>query len=142
MKILVDANVFLDVFRRRRGWQGSLAVLSLIRAGQVEGCITASTSLILYFHRVRSVGEAQARQDALPDGFAIIPLTEAILRAAVAHSCPQFEDNILIASALEVKADHIITRNKRDFQQTQVSVLTPEEFLALWKQQKPMSRGP
>jgi len=34
-------------------------------------------------------------------------------------------------SAETVAADHVITRNKRDFRSAQFSVLTPEEWLAL-----------
>jgi hypothetical protein len=44
---------------------------------------------------------------------------------------PDFEDNIQLASAEAISADHVITRNKKHFQPVQISILTPEECLAL-----------
>jgi hypothetical protein len=44
---------------------------------------------------------------------------------------PDFEDNIQLASAEEISVDHVITRNKKHFQPVQISVLPPEECLAL-----------
>jgi hypothetical protein len=44
---------------------------------------------------------------------------------------PDFEDNIQLASAEAISADHVITRNKKHFQPTQISILTPEEWLAV-----------
>jgi len=46
MNILVDINVFEDVFRQRRGWEASVAVLNCVRNGQARSWeLRASTSL-------------------------------------------------------------------------------------------------
>jgi hypothetical protein len=42
-----------------------------------------------------------------------------------------FGDNIQLASAEAISADHVITRNKTHFQPTKISILTPEEWLAV-----------
>jgi hypothetical protein len=42
-----------------------------------------------------------------------------------------FGDNIQLASAEAISADHVITRNKTHFQPAQISILTPEEWLAV-----------
>ena len=51
MNILVDINVFEDVFRQRQGWEASLTVLNYVRNGQVVGYVSALTPPILYFLR-------------------------------------------------------------------------------------------
>ena len=62
MNILVDVNVFEDVFRQRQGWEASLAVLNCVRNGQATGYVSALTPPILYFFRRRTRGEKIARQ--------------------------------------------------------------------------------
>lgn len=41
-----------------------------------------------------------------------------------------FEDTLQAATAERVHADHIITRNVRDFKKSRVAAYTPAEFLA------------
>jgi len=134
VKILVDVNVFIDVLTKRAGWEGSLRVLNLVRQShEVEGWASALTVPLLYFFRLRVAGERQARTDAQASvqGFRLVPLSDAIIRQALASALPDFEDNIQLASAEAISADHVITRNKKDFQPAQISILTPEEWLAV-----------
>jgi len=42
-----------------------------------------------------------------------------------------FEDAIQYYSALEVKSDYLITRNKKDYPTKLIKIVTPDEFLAL-----------
>ena len=134
MKVLVDVNVFIDVLTKRANWEGSLRVVNLVRtSAEVEGWIAALTVPLLYFFRLRVVEEKQARSDAQAavKGFHVVPLTQAILDQALASDLPDFEDNIQLVSAETIAADHVITRNKKDFRSVQLSVLTPEEWLTL-----------
>lgn len=62
MKILVDINVFEDVFRLRQGWEASLMVINDVRNKQAVGYVSALTPPILYFFRRRTRGEKAARQ--------------------------------------------------------------------------------
>ena len=134
MKLLVDVNVYIDVLTKRAGWEGSLRVLNLVRTShEVEGWASALTVPLLYFFRLRLAGEKQARADAQAcmQGFRLVPLSDAIIRQALASALPDFEDNIQLASAEAISADHVITRNKKDFRSAQISILTPEEWLTV-----------
>jgi len=62
MNILVDVNVFEDVFRQRQGWEASLMVINCVSNGQATGHVSALTPPILYFFRRRTRGEKAARQ--------------------------------------------------------------------------------
>jgi hypothetical protein len=64
-------------------------------------------------------------------GFRLVPLNEELISNALTSALPDFEDNIQLASAEAISVDHVITRNKKHFQPVQISVLTPEEYLAL-----------
>ncbi len=54
---------------------------------------------------------------------------DIILTRAQTSPLPDFEDNIQLFSAQQVSANYIITRNKRDFAQADISVVSPDEFL-------------
>lgn len=134
MKILVDVNVFIDVITKRANWQGSFRALNLARTSpEIEGWTSALTVPLLYFFRLRVAEEKQARIDAQAavKGFGLVPLTVEIVDKALASALPDFEDNIQIVSAETIGADLIVTRNKKHFQPVPVSVLNPEEWLAL-----------
>lgn len=134
MKILVDVNIFIDVMTKRAHWEGSLRVLNLVRqAPEIEGWAAALTVPLLYFFRLRITDDRQARSDAQAAmmGFRLVPLTQEIIDTALASDLPDFEDSIQLASAETIAVDHVITRNKRHFQPALVSVLNPEEWLAL-----------
>jgi predicted nucleic acid-binding protein len=133
VKILVDVNVFIDVLTKRMNWEGSLRILNMVRKSlEVEGWTSALTVPLLYFFRLRVVEERQARADARAavQGCHLVPLTQDIINKALASELPDFEDNIQLMSAETIAADHVITRNTKDFQPAQVSVLTPEAWLA------------
>jgi hypothetical protein len=134
VKILVDVNVFIDVMTKRANWQGSLRTVNLARTSPaIEGWTSVLTVPLLYFFRLRVAEEKQARIDAQAavKGFSLVPLTADIVDKALASALPDFEDNIQLMSAETIGADHIITRNKKHFQPAPVSVVNPEEWLAL-----------
>jgi hypothetical protein len=88
---------------------------------------------LLYFFRRRVTDESTARADsqAILKGLHLVALTQTILDHALASTGPDFEDNIQIAGAESIFANHLITRNKRDFVTSQIAVLTPDEWLPL-----------
>jgi predicted nucleic acid-binding protein len=134
VKILVDVNVFIDVMTKRANWEGSLRILNLVRRSpDVEGWASALTVPLLYFFRLRVADERQARADAQASvrGFGLVPLNEELISKAIASALPDFEDNIQLASVEAIAADHVITRNKKHFQPSQISIMTPEEWLAV-----------
>lgn len=119
---------------KRSGWAESLRVLNLARKSQeVESWTSALTLPLLYFFRRRVVDEATARADAqaILKGLHLEPLSQTILNRGLASAGPDFEDNIQLASSESVSANHLITRNKKDFQTAQIAVLTPDEWLVL-----------
>jgi len=134
LKIFIDVNVFIDVMTKRSGWTGSLRVLNLARKSkEIESWTSALTLPLLYFFRRRVADEAIARADAqaILKGLHLVELGQTILDHALASVGPDFEDNIQLASAESISANHLITRNKKDFDTSQIAVLTPEEWLVL-----------
>lgn len=131
MKVLVDINVFEDIYRQRAGWEASLVVVNHVRSGKVEGYISALTPPVLYFFRKRTLSEQLSRRTVKQalTSIKIVPVTEDTLAAAFNSSLPDFEDCIQFECAKSAVVDHIVTRNKRHFRQAEIAVATPEEIL-------------
>lgn len=131
MKILVDVNIFEDIYRQRAGWEASLAVVNHVRIGKIDGYVSALTPPILYFFRKRTLSEQVSRRtvkQALAS-FKLTSVSEDTLESAFNSSLPDFEDCIQFECAKIAAVDHIVTRNKRHFKQAEISVSTPEEIL-------------
>ena len=88
---------------------------------------------LIYFFRRRVADETTARADAqaILEGLQLVALSQTILGHALAAPGPDFEDNIQLASAESICVNHFITRNKKDFDTSEITVLTPEEWLVL-----------
>ena len=131
MNIVVDVNVFEDVFRQRQGWEASLTVINCVRNKQTTGHVSALTPPILYFFRRRTRGEKAAHQvvQRILQGFTVVPLTGEAIEKAYAASLPDFEDVLQLEAAKAAKVDALITRNKKHFRQKEIKVLNLEEFV-------------
>lgn len=119
---------------KRSGWTESLRVLNLARrAHELESWTSALTLPLVYFFRRRVADETTARADAqaILKGVQLVPMSQTILDHALAAAGPDFEDNIQLSSAEAISANHLITRNKKDFDTSNITVLTPEEWLVL-----------
>lgn len=131
--ILVDVNIFEDVFRARRGWRASEALLLMVRQGKVRGFVSALTPVILYYFRSQRHMEAEARRltHTILDGFQVVDLTAEIITASYASRLPDFEDAVHYESARVAHATHLITRNLTDYPDTEIPAVMPETFLRL-----------
>ena len=119
---------------KRSGWTESLRVLNLARRSQdIESWTSALTLPLLYFFRRRVADETTARADsqAILKEINLIELSQTILDRALGSAGPDFEDNIQLASAESIFVTHLITRNKKDFNHSQIPVVTPDEWLIL-----------
>jgi predicted nucleic acid-binding protein len=59
----------------------------------------------------------------------VLPLDDKVLELALVSDFKDFEDAIQYHTALENDIDIIITRNKKDFKNSKIPVLTAKEYL-------------
>ena len=62
--------------------------------------------------------------------FRVAAVDEKVIDLSLASDFKDFEDAVQCYSAVNAKADCLITRNKRDYVTDILPILTPEEFLA------------
>ena len=134
MKIFLDTNILLDILLDRKPFsEPSSKVWRLAECGRIEAVISAiSFNNIFYIVRKYSGKEAAQRTvEVMNVNFSVFPLTRDIIGRAIAAKLPDFEDSIQFFSAVSCAADHIITRNAKDFPQDSIPVLSPAAFLGL-----------
>lgn len=133
MTLLIDTNILLDVLLDRTEFvKASSMVWKLCETEQAEGCIsTLSFANIMYIMR-KQLTPAQIEEvfDQLKLIFSFAALNAAVLSKAVNMKWDDFEDAIQSATAESIHADYIITRNLKDFSQSKVTALLPDELLA------------
>lgn len=132
MKILIDANIFLDVILiRQPHYEDSAKVWSLVSEKKMTGFISAISINNLHYillkqRDLKSVGELI---DQLLVEFDVIPLTDQVIREARKIEEKDFEDMIQFVSAGRSSCDYIVTRNVKDFPKKDIVSIEPVNFL-------------
>lgn len=133
MRLLVDANILLDVLQAREPHlEKSSLIWKLCETGKAEGYVSALTFANLVYVMRRELSPEGIKQtlDKLLLIFRFADLSEADLVKAADMGWKDFEDAMQCATAERIEADYIVTRNVRDFLQSpKVTAFTPEELL-------------
>ncbi len=133
MRVLFDTNIILDVLLDRKPWQRESGLIW--RANDEDRLIgyAVASSFTDIFYIARRLTDRQTAAAAIKiclDAFEICPVTRETLERAASMPGQDFEDNLIIACAELMGLEIIVTRNKRDFIDATVSVLTPSELLS------------
>ena len=132
MKVLIDTNVILDVLCNRKMFvEDSLKIFKLSEAKQIEGYISAlSIANIIYIMR-KELSHINVKKtlDMLSHIFNIIELNEQDLMEACNLQFSDHEDGINCHQAFRIKADYIITRNIKDYKNSVIKPISPNEFI-------------
>jgi predicted nucleic acid-binding protein len=133
MKVLIDANVALDVVLERRPWlDDSKAVWDACHETRIVGHLVATSLTNLFYVSRRLIGTEKARAGVriCLATFEIIPVGRLELEQADAMTGSDLEDNVSLACALAAGLDAIVTRDPKGFAGSPVPVLSPAELLA------------
>lgn len=132
MKLLFDTNVILDVFLERTPfYEHSVACFSLSEKEKIEGWICGTTVTTLSYLLGKELGKKATVKhiSTLLNLFNVTVINRQVLTDALANGFLDYEDAVLYQSALLSNLDGILTRNKRDFKASKISIYTPREFV-------------
>ena len=133
MRLLLDTNIVVDILSRREGYADSLGVLKHCEVGHAEGFVSAITVTdIMYI--LRKQIEPHAVRDAVQTLLAIVDVVGVLksdVTAAFVSNMKDFEDAVQASCAAHIKADYIVTRNTRDFENSPVPAVLPADILKL-----------
>ncbi len=133
-RVLIDTNIVIDLLAMRKDFYEEAADL-FSRADKKELVLAisaltfANTNYILT--KLKSTKEAREILRKFKLLVEIVSLDEKITQLALSDDdFPDFEDGFQYYSAMENQIDIIITRNKKDFKNSKIPVLTAKEFMA------------
>ncbi len=132
--LLIDTNIVIDLLAKRKEFYNDVAELfSLSDKKELTLAISsltfANTNYIL--SKLKSAKEARAILRKFKVLVEVVSLDDKITELALSdESFPDFEDGLQYYSAIENQVDIIISRNKKDFKNSKLPVLTAKEFLA------------
>tara|TARA_B100000949_G_C14202773_1_gene416730 strand:- start:620 stop:1033 length:414 start_codon:yes stop_codon:yes gene_type:complete len=134
-KLLLDTNIVIDLLSKRKEFYEDAAHL-FSQADKKELNLTissltfANTNYILT--KLKSAKEAREILRKFKVLVELLTLDDKIMELALSdESFPDFEDGLQYYSAIENNVDIILTRNKKDFKNSKLPVLTAKEYLAM-----------
>jgi len=136
-RIFIDTDIILDLLAKREPfYRYSAELFTLIDNGRVKGFISPVivTNLHYILCRLRDKKHAAANLQKLTTLLTILPVNEKIIKLALASEFKDFEDAVQYYTAVENNLKYLLTRNKKDYKTAEITILSAEEFLGLYKQ--------
>ena len=133
MKILCDTNIILDVLLERQPFvEDSCKVLSLCEEHRPEGFVSASSVTDIYYLVRKYTHSTKLAYHAVGKMLEIVKVcsvTNSDVLTAYQRKAKDFEDCLVATCAKSIRCDAIVTRNKKDFEEFGICLLTPPELL-------------
>ena len=141
MKALLDTNVIVDVLQKREPmFADSSKIIIAVADNRLQGYVTSKEIAdIHYFSRKQFTGQEdtdkKARQiiEGLLQFLYIVDTTGEDCKKALTIENNDYEDAIMISSAVRSNMDCIITRNSKHFKTSLIPIYSPKDFLELLK---------
>ena len=134
MKLLLDTNILLDVLTEREPFYYISAIIwHKCACKEFSGCIS-SLSFANMLYNMRKILKPESIENLagqMLEIFDFADLNSADIIQASKMRWKDFEDALQSVAAERIKADYIITRNIKDFDNSNVRALSPEDFLNL-----------
>lgn len=135
MRVLIDTCIIIDALQSRVPFAEAAQKIFLYSANkQFEGYITAKSSTDIYYltHRLTHSDEkTRSILSKLYTLFHLLDTTSLDCRKAISSQLGDYEDAIMVETAIRSEMDCIVTRNTKDYAKAPIMVYEPAEFLKL-----------
>ena len=134
LNVVFDLNILLDVLQAREPfYEFSARLLAVAETGKIQGWLAAHSVTTLFYLIAKDKSSDQARVTLtnLLQFLKISPINETTIEQALNLPYRNFEDAVQAASALQIHADYLVSRNIKDYQPAPLPVVQPAELLAL-----------
>ena len=131
-RLFLDTNVVLDLLGEREPFYNSAAkITTLADKGEIDLVISALTYSTVYYLLSRFEDRELVKEKIRK--FKVIAetsdLTDRIVDKGLASKFSDFEDSLQYYCAIKMDCKILITRNAKDFKESEIPVLTPDEYL-------------
>lgn len=133
MRALIDTCVVIDALQSRENFAKDAQNIFLAAANNAFlGYLTAKAVTDIYYLMRRYTHDDKTSRETLNKLFTLFDVLDTSgidCRKAIPSPVSDFEDAVMIETALRSEVDCIVTRNTEDFVKSPVPVFSPKEFL-------------
>ena len=131
-KLFLDTNVVLDLLGEREPFYKSAArIATLADKGKVKLIVSALTYSTVFYLLSRFEDKEVVKEKIRK--FKVIAvtsdLTDKIIDKGLSSKFSDFEDALQYHCAIKMDCNILITRNGKDFKESDIPVMTPDEYL-------------
>ena len=138
MKILVDTNIIIDALTGREPFRESAEQIFMLAANHIEEMyITAGSATDIYYlirKYLHNAEQSKNTMSKLYQLFGILDVTAKDCQDALLLDMKDYEDAVVSCCARRNQMDYIVTRNVKDYKQSKVKALLPDDFVKLVSQ--------
>lgn len=131
-RVFLDTNILIDILERREPYfLLSANILEMGYQGNVQLFATSLSFINTIYVSRKTLGKDAALEKIriLRKAIEISPISSKELDDALASGSKDIEDALQYASAKAARCECIVTRNKKDFPQSEeLPIFTPKEF--------------
>ncbi len=134
INLLLDTNIAIDYLDKRPSYTESARKLMLVsflgefKLWMISSQITDLFYILTNGGRASKAQEVKERIKKLRQYVNLCSLTQSDVDNALASSWTDFEDACVYQCAMDIRADAIITRNKKDFEKSSIPVFDCDEW--------------
>ena len=131
-RLFVDTNIVIDLLSKRENfYEEAQELFTLADTKNLKLYISALTFANTHYLLSRHLSFSEARKILIKFKVlvTVLSIDDKILELALASDFKDFEDAIQYHTALGNNLDIIITRNKKDFKNSALPVMTAKEYL-------------
>jgi len=131
LRILFDTNIILDVLLNRKKFvELSSNLVGMVESKKIEGYLCATTITTLDYLIAKAINRKQANIEIkkLLTIFNIADVNSTVLELSVNSAFADFEDAVQYYSGECCKVEGLVTRNTKDYKNTNLPIYTPDEL--------------
>lgn len=133
MKVFLDSDVLLDFLLDRKPFSDSIAQLFQKSIEEkLQLCISpiSMTNINYVIEKLQNKKQAKDKVSKIFQLVKIETICESTIKKAIDSDFKDFEDAVQNFCALEAGHKIILTRNTKDYKESELGILTPIEFLS------------
>ncbi|MDR6967693.1 putative nucleic acid-binding protein [Flavobacterium arsenatis] len=130
--VFVDTNIIIDLLAKREPfYKDAQDLFTLSDKKEIQLCISSLSFANAYYSIVKHHKDVDAKKflTKFKVLVTVLPLDDKAIELALASDFNDFEDGLQYFIAMDNEADCIITRNKKDFKNAKIPVMTAGEFM-------------
>ena len=132
--IFLDTNILMDILANRHPFYKSSSEIYKLGLGKKVTFFTSSNTISTLHYLLKNFATEDTIRKSLDEICNVVKIIAVdinIIKKSLKSNHKDFEDAIQIVSAQSINnMDCIITRDLKDYKNTEIKVFTPDEFLS------------